>query len=370
MPSRIRTLLFAVLLGGSPAHADGIDTLLVIEPTKQYPRNSEGDIVRLKDGRLCLVYTRFTGGGSDHAAADIVTRTSADDGKTWSPDRILVPNEGEKNVMSASIVRLPSGELLLFYLRKNGLDDCVSYVRRSNDEIETLSEPVRVVLDDGYHIVNNDRVVQLSTGRLVVPTSSHSSLQAREKSFTKYGLPRAYLSDDGGKTWRHDKTPVPASLKQDVMLQEPGVVELNDGRLWMWMRTDTGFQYECFSDDGGEHWSSPKPSPLASPRSPATIERVPWTGDLLCVWNDHSGWHAFPEGKRTPFCLALSKDDGRTWSRSRVIEGDPDGWYCYTSMTFLKDRVILAYCAGDSEIGGLNRLKVVSITRDWLYPKE
>ena len=101
------------------------------------------------------------------------------------------------------------------------------------------------------------------------------------------------------------------------------------------------------------------------PLSPATIERVPWSGQLLCVWNDHGGLHAFPKGKRTPLCAALSDDEGQTWSPSRILEPDPDGWYCYTAMTFLEDRVLLAYCAGDSKVGGLNRMKVISLSRSW-----
>ncbi len=35
-------------------------------------------------------------------------------------------------------------------------------------------------------------------------------------------------------------------------------------------------------------------------------------------------------------------------------------------MTLLKDRVLLAYCAGDKQVGGLNRLKVVSISKQRL----
>ena len=35
-------------------------------------------------------------------------------------------------------------------------------------------------------------------------------------------------------------------------------------------------------------------------------------------------------------------------------------------MTFLEERVILSYCAGDRSVGLLNRLKVLSITRDEL----
>jgi sialidase-1 len=81
------------------------------------------------------------------------------------------------------------------------------------------------------------------------------------------------------------------------------------------------------------------------------------------VWNDHSGVHPYPAGRRTPLCIAISKDEGKTWRQSAIIEGNPDGWYCYTAITFVKDRVLLAYCAGDKSVGGLNRLKIAAISR-------
>jgi sialidase-1 len=360
-------LLMVTALFRVSAGAETVKTLLTIDPTKQYPRNSEGDVVELKDGRLCLVYSRFTGGTHDDAKADIAARTSNDGGKTWTDDRVLVKNEGKDNTMSVSLLRLRNSDVLLFYLRKNAWNDCNLYVRRSADEFATLSDPVRVTTDAGYHVVNNARVIQLSTGRIVVPAAFHPCPDGTPKTWSGKGIPRAFLSDDDGRTWRGDATVVSPPPKRAATPQEPGVLELKDGRLWMWMRTTQGTQYESFSADQGVHWSEPRPGNLASPCSPATIGRIPWTGDLLCVWNDHSGWHAFPPGKRTPLCVAISKDDGRTWSKSRVIEGDPNGWYCYTSMTFLKDRVILSYCAGDTKVGGLNRLKVTVLWRDWLY---
>ena len=64
--------------------------------------------------------------------------------------------------------------------------------------------------------------------------------------------------------------------------------------------------------------------------------------------------------------MAISSDDGATWGKSNIIEPNPDGWYCYTAMTFVKDRLLLAYCAGDKQVGGLNRLKVVAISKDRL----
>ena len=110
----------------------------------------------------------------------------------------------------------------------------------------------------------------------------------------------AYYSDDEGRTWKKDATEIVPCAERKLVLQEPGVVELPDGRLWMYIRAGHGFQYACTSNDGGEHWTAPEPTTLASPLSPATARRIPGSDDLLCVWNDHSGRFAFPSGKRTP----------------------------------------------------------------------
>jgi sialidase-1 len=340
------------------------DGLLIIEPSTAYPRHSEGDIIELKDGRLCLIYTRFTGGKGDHAAADLVMHTSSDDGENWSEAQIVVPRTGGLNVMSVSLLRLANDQIALFYLRKTSKEDCRPVMHLSTDEAKTWSEPVVCITDEvGYYVMNNDRATQLTSGRLVLPVAWH---QGPGKPRDSKGIIMCYLSDDNGKTWCRSKDPFKGYGPDGkrVLVQEPGVVELINGRLMMYMRTDAGSQYICYSRDAGETWSKAQPSKLASPRSPASIERLPWTGDLLCVWNDHSGRHAFPKGRRTPLCLALSKDDGKTWNESQVIEANPDGWYCYTAITFVKDRMLLAYCAGDKEVGGLNRLKVLAISKN------
>lgn len=342
-------------------------TLLTIEPTAEQPRNSEGDIIELKDGRLCLIYTRFTGGTSDHAAADLAMRTSADGGRSWSDDQIVVPRTSGSNVMSVSLLRLVDGRIALFYLRKESLANCRPLMRLSSDECATFSEPTTCINDEvGYYVLNNDRAVQLASGRLVLPVALHNKPGQKEPDWA--GRVMCYLSDDTGKTWRRSQSTLTgfAPGGQRVTVQEPGVVQLNDGRLMMFCRTGSGSQYVAYSSDQGDTWSKLAPSDLSSPLSPATIERIPWTGELLCVWNDHSAEHAYPEGKRTPLCAAVSRDEGKTWSRSRLLESDPEGWYCYTAMTFLDDRVLLAYCAGDRRVGGLNRLKVAALTKNEL----
>lgn len=361
----IAAVLLVVDWGGSSAFA--FEPLLVIEPTAEHPRNSEGDLIELSDGRLCLIYTRFTGGTSDHAAADLAMRVSADGGKTWSDDTIVVPHAGGQNVMSVSLVRLADGRIALFYLRKESLEDCRPVMRISTDEAATFGPPVTCISDEvGYYVLNNDRAVQLASGRIVLPVALHNKPGQGEPDWA--GRVMCYLSDDGGASWRRSTSTLVGRSPDGkrVTVQEPGVVELDDQRLMMFCRTDAGSQFVSYSTDGGDTWTELAASNLASPVSPATIERNPTSGELLCVWNDHSGVHPFPAGKRTPHCVATSRDEGKTWSRSRVIEPDPNGWYCYTALTFVDDKALLAYCAGDPEVGHLNRLKVVALDKDFL----
>ena len=108
------------------------------------------------------------------------------------------------------------------------------------------------------------------------------------------------------------------------------------------------------------------PGEMKSPTSPASIKRLPGSNDLLAVWNDHGGQFPMVKGRRTPLVAAISADGGKTWPRRKLLEGDADGWYCYTAIHFVEGAVLLAYCAGDSHIGGLNRLRIRRIGLDWL----
>ncbi len=343
-----------------------------VEPTKENPRNSEGSFATLKSGRVVYFYTQFYGGAGDSSPARIVVIHSDDQGRTWSAPKSVLENVGGHNVMSVSLLRLKSGKLAFFYLLKNSWIDCRPYIRTSSDDGVTWSEPKLMVEAPGYFVMNNDRVIQTTSGRLIAPVAFHRARGTdpnSSRSFDARGIAMWYLSDDEGATWREAGTWWAAPQACSSGLQEPGVVELADGKLFSWARTSLGAQYGFNSADGGKTWSAPEPTEMKSPTSPASIERLPNSGELLSIFNDHSGQFPFPKAKRTPLVAAISADGGKTWPHRKLLEGDPDGWYCYTAIHFVDDAVLLAYCAGDSKIGGLNRLRIRRVSLDWLKSK-
>jgi sialidase-1 len=369
VPTSIQLFLLAVSVA-SLLDGAGPATVSLLPPGPGNPRNTEGDFVMLKDGRLLMIYSRFTSHGpADSGAAALAARYSSDAGRTWTQsDEIVVENEGGMNTMSVSLLRLASGEIALFYVRKNSMLDCRPYMRISRDEGKTWSKARRAISEPGYYVLNNDRAYQTRKGRLLLPVALHRNESPEPAKFNSRGVAMCYLSDNRGKSWRRSKTVLENPSPHPAGLQEPGIVELKDGRLLMYMRTGMGSQYFSYSSDGGDTWSPAEPSSLLSPLSPATIERIPKTGDLLAVWNDHS--QVSPEIRnrlRTPLTVAISRDEGKTWEKARNIAEDPTGWYCYTAVEFAGSRLILGYNAGGAGLPNLSRTVITYFDLDWLY---
>lgn len=353
-------LLTLVATTSLPAKLKKTFEFVVAPSTETNKRNSEADILPLKDGRLMLAWTEFyTPTGSDWGAAQISTLFSRDGGQTWRDKRVLQENIGKMNVMEPDLLRLRSGKVAFLFCRKNSEADCLPMARYSSDGGKTFSAPEAIPVSPypSYTGMNHDRLIQLRSGRLVVPF-----WYTLDYRVSRHILTRVYYSDDDGRTWIQSKTLVDIPDSR-AGAQEPGVIELKDGRILMWIRTDKGHIYRSYSRDRGETWSAPEPMNLQSPLSPQSIKRIPGTGDLLLVWNNS------PD-RRFPLSVAISKDEGETWQHIKDLDADPAHTYAYTSIEFLKDRVIFTYYAGPphgvkSEPRWSLKLKAVPI--DWLY---
>ena len=338
--------------------ADMVYETILCPATEENPRNSEGAIVELKDGRLLLAWSDFYEGSHDDSAARISGRISEDGGLTWSERFTLQENVGDQNVMSASLLRLQSGEIALAYGCKNSRSDLKFYMRKSIDEGKTWGDAVCMTPLSGYHVMNNDRMIQLASGRILAPVSSSWECWSEKEHYKAF----CFYSDDNGQTWQKGETEVDVP-KRGAM--EPGLVELKDGSILMIIRTQLGRIYRSYSTDGGLHWTDAEPTDIIAPEAPATIKRIPSTGDLLLIWN-----HTFTEGadhggRRNPLTSAISQDEGQTWSRFRNLEEDDLYTYAYASVTFVEDKVLMTYYCGDIHSGWSLKLRIVPVS--WLY---
>jgi len=379
------------------------NVVLQLKPSRTNARNSEATFITLKNGRILLIWSKFVGDNhSDFGSGVIAARWSDDGGRTWSDrDRVLVRKDRKAtNVMSPSVLRLKDGRIALLYLRKEGTRICMPFVVFSDDEMKTFSDPVQVIMEPAYYVVNNDRMIQLKSGRIIMPVCycryrgpSELKPMKRLPGDTKTKYPRGlepffayptivfcYFSDDGGHTWLESLTSFYHCFEDGSGLEEPGIVELKDGRIWCYCRTGLigmggygGRQWQSFSKDRGQVWSQPEPSQFISPCSPMQVKRIPKTGHLLAIWNDHSGRFKVPKPKpiswaRTPLVCAISEDEGKHWKHHKLLEAAPDHGFCYPAVHFVEDAVLMSYNAGGaSSQDPLDTQRVRRLSLDELY---
>ncbi len=316
---------------------------------KQYPRHSEGAFLRLKDGRIFFVYSRFEGGSNDDSPCNLVGMYSSDEGETWTEPQVLIDarrDYGINNVMSVSLLQMNNGDIGMFYIVKQKPAVSRIMLSRSNDGGKTFYSHTECTLPDrpGYYVLNNERVIRLKSGRLIVPLAYHRG-GYDSKAQRGFWDGRAYcfflLSDDDGYTWHEGKDGVyPPFTDTKSGLQEPGVVQLDNGVLWAYFRTDQYCHYESYSFDDGETWTVPQASRFSGPASPMLIKKI--DDVLYSIWNPipiYNGRTGSVYSGRTPFVVA--KCENGVWSEYKKLADDPNCGYCYPSLLSTTDGCML-----------------------------
>ncbi len=360
--------------------------ILFLKTDETNPRNGEGAFMHLDDGRIMYAYTQYYGDDwSDHACARIAVCYSHDGGESWTDGGVLVEKRASAlNIMSVSLIRMKNGDLELMYLQKSMKGEdmlCMPYILRSADEGRTFGEPISCFTEDGYYVVNNDRLVTLKSGRIIFPAAYHG----RSGMNAQPGCLKVCYSDDDGRSWHVSPSTVCSPYEDNTRLQEPGIYELPDGRLWMWCRTAYGHQYQCFSSDEGISWSELVPAfRFTSPDSPMQVKKV---GEYTVAVFNPIAYNCLGEGrevwkspKRTPYVCAVSRDGGLSFVDMKntfanggfdgfiencyLLEDDRSNSYCYPAILGVDDGFLVAYYHSNNTDVCLNSTKVIKVRFD------
>jgi hypothetical protein len=383
MNAHIVLLAFAASLAMQPAlgwtdqppqlrDIPGIKKSIVVLATPEAPKHGEQTVIRLKDGRLMLLWSEFrredlmpaserpppsplrrdpTG---DDGYARISGKTSADGGRTWSKPWVVVDDrDALVNCISPGLTRMKDGRLLLAYSWRSGgngaenYGNCAKMVRFSSDEGKTWSERVRITPENAeYHTGCHDRAWTLANGRVIVqchtifpPGVARPGPDYRR---TCMGTYFAY-SDDDGRTWRRTEVMKDPLAGFGGRFEEACLVQRADGSLIQFIRNWRGQSYVSESTDHGSTWDAPRPSGVFSSLAPTYVTRFPNRGDLLMIWNPTWNPDARIAGQRTVLACAVSKDGGRTWGLPKALETNPELWSEYPGVTFDGDHALIHY---------------------------
>ncbi|EIE25189.1 neuraminidase [Coccomyxa subellipsoidea C-169] len=153
-----------------------------------------------------------------------------------------------------------------------------------------------------------------------------------------HGVAGVLITGDQGKTWKKAEVPKDNStwmIENAIAAYTAGV---NGMRMQLQIfRTRTGSSMQSWSSDGGYNWTFPSNSTLPNPNSRMDVIALP-DNVLVTAFNDSPN-------RRSPLRLAISRDGGRNWTRSALIEDEPDGSFHYPALLYdaVQDQVMVIY---------------------------
>ena len=254
----------------------------------------QGGFVRLSDGSLMIVEVE----GS-------ATRTSKDNGKTWSePQPMIFEGKDPGSPQKGPMLKTPDGVIVMVYHDASTFhwewDDSKGeainprfdvWAIRSLDDGKTWVD--RQLIFQGYSSAFED-IIQTKSGQIVVPVQ-----QLIPDPAVHHGT-STYVSADNGKTWRKSNLIDMGGVGAHDGVLEATLVELKDGRLYMLMRTSWERLWEAYSWDKGYSWRQVGPSNIPGGSSSACLTRLA-SGRIALVWTS-----PLPGGEARPLAEVLS----------------------------------------------------------------
>jgi sialidase-1 len=329
LPLTVRgsALAMAALAGAGQAHAAPWKGEIWIHPkAERLPTDQLGPFVRLDDGSVIAV-----------SSNELVI--SRDDGQTWEHRPLIQDTDRFQDTGgpgSGVLFRTREGAIVHAFVnmkekvfkwdydeqsKVGPLPECQLpvYVTRSLDDGQTWEDPTK--LQDGWcGYIHN--MIQTRSGRLVLVSQVAVPNPGRHVSMT-------YVSDDEGATWQRSDlidTLYGGGPGDHSGAVEPTVIELEDGRLWMLIRTYSGRFWQAYSADEGLTWTDLGPSEIEASGSPGILLRLE-SGRIMLVWNRFAENRPRNIGRREELSIAFSEDEGQTWSEPVVVARNrtPDG---------------------------------------------
>ncbi len=277
---------------------------------------------RSAGGRLFVAW--FTGGTHEPQPENTVVLSYSDNGgHSYSPlQAMALPRDGSRT-FDPTLWLDPSQRLWLIFNRGNptsGLHGVYARICEQPDAVvPEWGEEFRLGFDEVGLSFRMNKPTVLRSGEWVLPVT-----HAAEKTFEWFAQERqrqgVAISTDQGKSWS-----LHGELVSPNWALENMIVEKQDGRLWMLIRTGSGFLWESFSEDRGRTWAPAGQSRIANPGSRFFIRRLA-SGTLLLV--NHCRYAATGQWVgRNNLTAQLSVDDGETWNDGLLLDARDDVSY-------------------------------------------
>ncbi len=269
--------------------------------------------------------------GSDEGNKDVGIWLSRNVQGRWTPPVQVANGVQNKNVQypcwNPVLFQMPQGELILFYKVGPKPSQWWGMLKRSKDAGLTWSAAEK--LPNGILGPVKNKPLLLADGTLLCPSSSEDTGDKLHFEMTK----------DGGRTWKKTKALNDGKTFSAI---QPSVIFLQDGRMKLLCRSNTGFIMEAYSSDQGNTWTPLKKTNLKNPNSGSDAITLK-SGLHVLVHNPLGNRPKETEGEREILAVSTSKD-GTHWTKMGELENTSLKEFSYPAIIQTRDgRIHITY---------------------------
>ena len=291
-----------------------------------------GRFIELSDGRLFTVQNN-------------TTLFSSDDGKTWEDGGPVytgrkpgVPGSGPMIKTEDGVIVMLFADMSTFRSSSRGWNDAAG---KAPDDVRLDVWSIRS-LDEGQTWQDRHRVLEGYCGAMInmIQMSRNGPIVAPIQDLwydPDRNVQPVFTSGDNGKSWTKSNVIDLGGHGHHDGAMESIVIELNDRRVWMLIRTNWDYFWEAYSMDEGLSWRVIQPTNIDASSAPGYILRLA-SGRMVLVWN-----RLYPEGAtsyqrragayssepgswhREELSIAFSEDDGASWTDPVVLAKEETG---------------------------------------------
>lgn len=306
----------------------------IITTTGAWVSSNTEELVGLKIDAIAFVHLAD---GSILTVAGNTSYVSKDEGKTWMEKSRIFTEADRITIGSEVLIRTSTGVIIMAFVNgkeranwnwQNDIHDspCAilpTYSIRSLDDGKTWQD-LQKLHDDWTGMIRD--IAETRDGNIVFTSMMMRHNPGRHTVVT-------YTSMNNGKNWIRSNIIDLGGIGNHGGVMESTLEQLQNGRLWMLMRTNWGKFWETYSDNEGLTWKEFKPTNIDASSAPGMLTRLQ-SGRLVLVWNRY-----YPEGKneyplrggdgnlsevpvsnhREELSIMFSNDDGKTWNKPVII---------------------------------------------------
>ncbi|NOY80203.1 MAG: hypothetical protein GXP31_04270 [Kiritimatiellaeota bacterium] len=269
-------------------------------------------LARAPRGRLWATW--YSGGTAEGPENFVAVATSADDGETWSPIRLVIDPPGNVRAFDPCLWLAPTGNLWLFWAQSRSWYDGRAGVWAMVTDNPDAPEPVWTAPRRLCHGIMMNKPLVTRAGVWLLPAALWDTSNGMYPELDPLRRANVVASWDRGVSW-HFLGGAHIPGKRDC--DEHMLVECRDGALRMFIRTRFGIA-ESVSRDGGRQWTEAAPSNIAHVTSRFFIRELR-SGCWLLV--KHGALDA--RGERSHLTAYVSDDEGRTWRGGLLLDERP-----------------------------------------------